>query len=165
MENKLKAIDEYLNNFESLEFETPPAKKDTLEEHVLHLIKYLTSEHYSNDIRTSEKKSKKLITTGGSKRRTIQELFLLIKDDFNITILDLYRVLFKLLKEKEISSFICKDIHKRVYFLDHDGYRGFRSEDIDEFQMSYTELMGETLPQSNISYGYDNGKENLNFLI
>lgn len=165
MEDKLKAIDEYLNNFESLEFEEGFEKKDTLKEHVLYLIKYLDGNKYSYSCKTYEKKSKKLITGVARNRRSIQELFLLVRDDFDITIVDLYKVLFELLKEKEISSFICRDIRKRVYFLEHYGNRGFTSEDIDEFNMSYSELMNETLPQSDLKYGESHGRGQLNFLI
>lgn len=140
MEDILIKLTEQFKQEPSLVLETPMPKKDTLDEHILELLDYIRYSHGFKSY-TYIKGTTEIATVRLRFRRTVKELFLLIKDDFDITLLDLYKTLNSLLLAKKITSFICGDINKRVYFYDASAYyNGFTSHDLDEYGISYGQL-------------------------
>lgn len=155
MEKELELLSNYLSKQPSLYIKDFNVKKESLKEQLLSILEFVR--YKSNE--TLVKGTDELVT-GRAHRRTFKELFLLLRDDFNITPLDLYTVLHECLINKKIRSFICANIGKRVYFSCDNA--GFDSEDIDEFGISYSKLFKEPLPSGLGYYGSNYTREKLN---
>lgn len=155
MEKELQILSEYLAKQNSLYLDEEIQSSESLKEYLYSLLSVIKSK----SSKTFDKVSNNVVTGPFKSRRTFKELFLLLRDNFNITPLDLYRALYELLLERRIRSWICADIGKRVYFI--SDMSGFDSEDIDEFGISYSKLFGELSIPSVGYYGKNYTRDKL----
>ena len=101
-----------------------------------------------------------LVVSKAASRRTVSALYRLAKEYIeDVSLEDVYKALKILLVSKEIGSFICGDIKKRVYFKVDNVMREaivfYSSEDVDEYNYKHE------LKEYYIGYGYGNTKKDL----
>lgn len=139
----MEKIDAYFSKFSSLQVEglvlngNLPIKYSVLA--VLNYI-YCNTQRYTVSLNDG---GIRLEGTGKGKcRRTLRELFLILRPVYpNLKVTELHQSLGELLREKVILSWICENIHKRIYSVEKQE-KGLRGENIDEFGLSFEESLG-----------------------
>lgn len=138
-------------------------ESDSLEENILLILEAV----YTREFFTFEYGAEVIATRRHSGYRTFKELHRLLTFYLkkSIPVKELYIALYNLISRKEIVSWICGQIEKRIYSVSNYRGRGlgFASEDIDEFEVSFKEDLGLDVEQCRnpITYGVDYDKKNL----